>query len=62
MPPPDVSKPSAIAEDTQNRTRALSEAQGKNFKTAIMNMFRDLKEDRNKCLNEVCGNTNGSIK
>ena len=56
MPPPDVSKPSA--EDTQKCPRALgSTRQG--LQIAIMNMFKDLKEDRNKCLNEVCENTNG---
>lgn len=29
------------------------EAKDKDFKTATVNMFKDLKEDMNKCLNEI---------
>lgn len=33
----------------------VAEAQGKElFKTAIMNVLRDLKEDMNKSLNKAC--------
>lgn len=35
-----------------------AEAQDKGFKTAIMNVVKDLKEDRSKCLNKGCENTN----
>lgn len=34
-----------------------SERSGQNFKIAIINMFRDLKEDVNILLNGVCENT-----
>lgn len=33
----------------------LAKAHEEGFKTAIMGMFKDIKEDMNKCLNENCG-------
>jgi hypothetical protein len=32
----------------------ISEAQDKNFKISIINIFKDIKERMNKSLNEVC--------
>ena len=38
----------------------IAEAQDNDFKIAKMNMFKDLKEDFNKSLNEFCDNTTNS--
>lgn len=47
MPPPEASSPTAISPE-----RCSLAEQDKGFKTAIVNMFKDLKEDMNKHLNE----------
>lgn len=47
MPPPEASSTTAIGPE-----RCSLAEQDKGFKTAIMNMFKDLKEDMNKHLNK----------
>lgn len=42
--------------------RDLAETENRNLKTAIMNMFRETKEDIKKSLNEYWVNTNNSTK
>jgi hypothetical protein len=55
MPSPEASNFMVIGPKQCN----LGEAQDKDFRIANMNMFKDLKEDRNKCLNEDSENRNG---
>jgi hypothetical protein len=40
----------------------IAKAHDKDFKAGIMSMFKDLKGDLNKSLNELCENTNGGMK
>lgn len=47
-------------EDTEKCS--IAKAQNKDFKTAIMNMLKNLKEDKNKSINETYKNTNGEMK
>lgn len=54
MPPSEASSPIAIGSEKNN----LVEVQGKDFKIAIMNMFKDLNKDMNECLNEDHEKTN----
>lgn len=35
----------------------IAKAQDKKFKTAIVNMLKDLKEDMNRSFKEICKNT-----
>lgn len=51
MPPPEANNPTVLSPEKSN----LAKAQNKNFKTEIMKLFKDLKEDINKCINK---NTN----
>lgn len=36
----------------------IAESKGRDFRIAIVNMLKDLKEDINKFINEVCEYTN----
>lgn len=54
MPHPEARNPVIIRAEKCNP----ADAQDKDFKTAIMNMFKDLKENINKCLNEDSENPN----
>lgn len=49
MPLPEDSNHTVIGPEKSN----LAEAQDKDFKVSIMNMFNNLEKDGNKCLNEV---------
>lgn len=49
MPPPEAKNPTMLSPEKSN----LSKAQNKNFKIEIMNLFKDLKEDINKCINKI---------
>lgn len=40
----------------------ILEAKERNFKLALINMLKDLKENMNKSLNVICGNKNGQWK
>lgn len=40
----------------------ITEAQDKDFKKAIINRFKVLKEDRNKLIIEIYKNTNSAMK
>lgn len=48
-PSPEASNPTAEDPEKSN----IAEAQDRDFKIAIRNMFNDLKKDLNKSLNEV---------
>ena len=54
MPSPEASNFMVIGPKQCN----LAEAQDKDFKIAIMNMLKDLKEEINKSANEIYENTN----
>lgn len=41
---------------------SVAEVQDKDFKIVILNMLKDIKENINKSLNEIYGNTNSEIK
>jgi hypothetical protein len=58
MSPVELSNPTTADPEKCN----INESPGRDFKIAIMNMFKDLKEDINKSLNEVCENTNSGMK
>jgi hypothetical protein len=58
MPAPASRNPTRVGPDKCS----VAEVQNKDFKIAIMNMFKNLKEKINKSLNEVCENTNTGIK
>lgn len=49
MPPPEASHSIAIGAE---KCSIAAEAQDKDFKIVIMIMFKDSKEDANKCLKE----------
>lgn len=53
MPSSETSNSSTIVQKKCNR----AEVQNKNFKKTIMNMFKDLKDNSNKDLKEICENT-----
>lgn len=51
--PPEVSNTTVTGPEKSS----LAKSQDKDYKIAIMNMFKDFKKDMNKSLNEVCANT-----
>lgn len=53
MPLQEVRKPITIGPDLSN----LVKVQNKNFQIGIVNMFKDFKEDMNKCFNDNHENT-----
>lgn len=55
MTPPEVRNPITISPEKTN----LVEAHDRNFKIAIIHLFKDLKEDMDKYLNEDHENSNG---
>lgn len=58
VPLPEASHPTAIESQKWN----LGEVQDKVFKTSVMNMFKNLRKDMNKCLHVDYGNTNSGMK
>lgn len=55
--PPEASNPTAVFPEKRN----LDETQNMDFKLAIMTMFKDLKDDMNKYLNEDHGNRKSKL-
>lgn len=49
MSPPQPSNPT-----TADPEKSTAEAPDKVFKTAFVNMLKDLKDDMNKFINELC--------
>jgi hypothetical protein len=48
--PPEPSNPTTAGPGKCN----IAEAEDKDFPRAVMNMFKDLREDMNKSINEIC--------
>jgi hypothetical protein len=47
--PPEPSNPTTAGPEKCN----IAEAEDKDFPRAVMNMFKDLREDMNKSINEI---------
>jgi hypothetical protein len=53
MLPPEASNPTVKGTEESN----LVEVKNEVFKSAIMNIFKDFKDDTNKCLNNIPENS-----